>query len=431
MTDSESDPASDTTITTGSERDRGALDMWGRPGEDAVELPSVGTGRRSRRRQDRSRRRRRRTGVIVTVIILLASLAGTAALVVPRLLEENDDDVTTDVSTAESLAADIEPGPKALFLQIDPRNQLIAVTVAVASVDGGGGVVFAPRNTLTDVPGFGLDSLAEAYRLDGEDLVGLTIENLLGIELDHVAVLDERSWEQLTIDLGDLEFDNPREVEFDDGGIIRVSRPVGLTTLASDEVGAFLAEWSVDEPDLVRLLRHDVLWRAFLEEFAAVDRPVADPTASLTAFIDLLAAGDVDFRLLPVETLSGSGPGTVYALDRVEVDAMINELAPETILDAGQRIRVRLLNGVGTPGLSSVATEVLVPAGARVDLRDNAQTFDHEVTQIFYYRDDQIDEAERIRAALGLGEVLKDRNTIDVVDVTVLLGRDFVQEYVG
>lgn len=397
-----------------------------------IELPSVGSGRRSHRRQEKSRRQRRRTGITVAFFVILASLGGAAVILVPRLLDGGDDPVVTANDPGETLpVVDVEPGPKGLFLQIDRANRLVAVTIALAALDGGGGVVFAPTTTLTDVPNFGLETLGDAYRLGGADLVDLTMENLLGVSFDHVAVLDNRSWGQLAEGIEVIELDNPRAVEFDDDGIIRIARPAGPTALSPDEVGEFLAERSVGEPDLVRLLRHDVLWREFLSGFSGIDRAVSDPFTNLVGFVDLLAEGSVDYRLLPVETLSGSGPDTEYAVDRASVDDMMTELAPETLLTALTRVRVRLLNGVGTPGLAAVATELLVPAGARIDVRDNAQDFDYEVTQIIYYRDDQLPAAERLRDALGLGEVLKDRNTIDVVDVTVLLGADFVAEYVS
>jgi hypothetical protein len=92
---------------------------------------------------------------------------------------------------------------------------------------------------------------------------------------------------------------------------------------------------------------------------------------------------------------------------------------------------VQILNGVGLPGLAEPVTELLIPTGAVVQLTGNALEFDHDVTQVVYYHDEYLDAAHRIRDELGVGEVVKQREPIDVVDITVVVGADLASLVAG
>ena len=89
------------------------------------------------------------------------------------------------------------------------------------------------------------------------------------------------------------------------------------------------------------------------------------------------------------------------------------------------RIRVQVLNGTGAIGASPKVTERLVPVGARVLLSGNADSFAYAQTQIVFYDRSQQQAAERVRQALGTGRLVLSRQPLDVVDVTVVTGRDF------
>ncbi len=390
-------------------------------------LPSSGTGRRARRREDERLERRRRRGVALAGGVWVLSLVGLAMVIGPRLVEGSGDDPPAATVTSPTPERVTEVAPTAAVVQVD-GDELVGVSVAVLAPAGqpGGSLVLVPVGTWVDVPGLGLEPLRRAHELGGSDRVALSLENLLGVGLDQVVVLDARSWARRVEPVAPLVIDNPAAIERigDDGRVLTVW-PEGEVVLDADEVGAFLAASSYDEPDLDRLVRHGVVWRAWLEGLAGIEVAAGDERADLDAFLDRLAAGPLDVRLVPVETLTGTGRDTEYSLDRDGVDALVDEVLPGAASASAERVRVQLLNGAGAPGLAARATEVLVPAGARVDVRDNAQDFDHEVTQFVYYRDDQRAGALRLRNALGVGDVVKGLEPLDVIDVTVVLGRDF------
>jgi hypothetical protein len=55
----------------------------------------------------------------------------------------------------------------------------------------------------------------------------------------------------------------------------------------------------------------------------------------------------------------------------------------------------------------------------------NAKSFSYRQTQIVFYRPDQQVAAARVQRALGVGKLVRSRQPLDVVDVTVVVGSDF------
>lgn len=390
-----------------------------------VVLPTIGTGRRRARRQAEERRRRSRLVAGVAGAILVASLVGVAVL----LLDRRDGGQLPEAAPDEEVAEVVEPAAKALLISVDEAGDLVAVTgLFLRSDRPGGAVLMIPVATYVDIPGFGFEPLAQARDVGGDDLVQLTLENLLGVGFDLVRVVDPRSWERLLADDDPIVVDNPADVAVaSEDGAVRVRYPEGFVELSASEASAYLVATGFEEPELDRLARrHTAFWRAWLPLLAERDVGPGEVTRDLPPFLEQLAGGEVDVRLLPVEELFEQSSSTIYRVVGEDLDELMPEIAPETAGVAGSRVRVQLLNGVGTPGLAGRVSEILVPAGIRVDLRDNARTFDYDETRILYYRDEDLAAAEQVREALGVGEIVRDPNIIDVVDVTVIMGRDLV-----
>jgi LCP family protein required for cell wall assembly len=68
-----------------------------------------------------------------------------------------------------------------------------------------------PRDVLAAIPGFDNDKINAAYRFGGAPLMVETVEQMLGIELNHVAIVDFAGFRDLIDSLGgiDIELDKP------------------------------------------------------------------------------------------------------------------------------------------------------------------------------------------------------------------------------
>ena len=59
-----------------------------------------------------------------------------------------------------------------------------------------------PRDTIVEIPGYGLNKINAAYAYGGEALATRTLESLVGVRMDHAAKIDFEGFTGLTTELG-------------------------------------------------------------------------------------------------------------------------------------------------------------------------------------------------------------------------------------
>jgi polyisoprenyl-teichoic acid--peptidoglycan teichoic acid transferase len=390
-----------------------------------VALPEAGDGSRRRDRPPPRRRRRLPGGrTLLAVIALVVAVAAIVAVVVAMTgsLGGGGSSATPPTTAPPGRLA----GETLLLLQRDGGGTLSSATLLVVGPSGtGGDLVYVPPGTLVEVPSLGLVSLRDAGRDGGPDLVRQALENVLGQAVDAMAVLGPAELTAAVEPAGVLtvELATPVEVQGADGRV-EVLFGGGEIAVAPDEVPRLLE--TPGTTDLDRLVRHQAFWEGWLTQ-VSVGGEVPDDEA-LGPIVDALAGGERTHRLLPVQAVAAEGD--LYQVDREQLAVLVAEVLPDAT-PVGERIRVQVLNGTGTPGLAQQVAPLLVPAGATVTLTNNADRFDYEVTQVVFYTDEGEGAARRVRDALGVGEVVRSRTPLGVVDVTVVVGADFLSRAPG
>jgi LCP family protein required for cell wall assembly len=93
-----------------------------------------------------------------------------------------------------------------------------------------------PRDVLAAIPGFGNDKINAAYRFGGAKLTVETVEQMLGIELNHVAIVDFAGFRDLIDSLGgiDIELDKPVCNEIS-GGTFKIDFDAGEVHLNGEK----------------------------------------------------------------------------------------------------------------------------------------------------------------------------------------------------
>ena len=108
-----------------------------------------------------------------------------------------------------------------------------------------------PRDTLAAIPEFGNDKINAAYRFGGAPLMVETVEQLLGIELNHVAIVDFAGFRDLIDSLGgiDIELDRPVCNEIS-GGTFKINFDEGEVNLNGEKALALArtADLDLGEP---------------------------------------------------------------------------------------------------------------------------------------------------------------------------------------
>lgn len=404
-------------------------------------LPTrVDPGARADRRRRRSMRRR----------IAAAAAIGVPLLVVAILL-------LTQVGSSKSPAAAPRPvgnsleGGQVTYLLIGTRNGDVsgqADWISVMAIDRAGQsplTMFIPTGTLTEIPGYGYDSAGKAMALGRVPLQEITIENMLGIQIDHTIVVSDPIVSRIVDRAGGVDLTVKGRLLAPQGAdrLVPVFQP-GRQHLDGRKAVRFLQYQGANEDELARFARAQTFWEALYGRFAGTDAarlgsivsglgsqlvtdaPPADVGAFFAAFAGAGGAAR-SYVSLPVEPVGGGGADDAYRVKQDELEARIASsfAASRPTAAPGAGVRLQILNGNGEPEIGLTVASILVPAGFRIADTGNASSFGFRRTRIVIYREADLPIAQRIRALLKLGQIEIGRTRQTIVDVTIVVGRDF------
>ena len=394
---------------------------------NAIPLPEV-TRRSESRRRRAERRRERRLQLLRYAGIGLAGLLVATLLV--KLWPSGGGDEAGDKEDAANSAAAANALPPILLAHQDGAGNASSLTLLVPGVrNRGGALVLIPPGTMTEVASLGLEPVGKSLGLGGAQRLDATVENLLGVTIGEVLVLDDSLLIALVKPAGALTVRVPERVEtVDEQGKVTILYEPGSHRIQPQDVPGFLSAKGQGN-DLSRLARHQAFWEAWLHQVRQQKQAAPSQPPGLNKVLLALAAGeqdDVVTRVLPVQAL-GATPddGELYQVDDAAVRELVGALFPGQKPGASVRPRLQILNGTGAVGLAQQVADRVLSLGVEVKLTGNAGRLDYQETQIVFYRRGDEAVAERVQKALGVGRLVFSRNPLDVVDVTVIVGRDF------
>lgn len=355
--------------------------------------------------------------------MVVALLLGPVASLVRERARKESAGAAQPQATAQPPAPAVPP---VLLVHQDGMGRASSLTVVVPAAGGkGGSLLLIPPGTMTEVVSLGLEPVRQSLETGGPQRVQATVENLLGATLAGVVVVDDAAVATMVGPAGPLQVRVPERVEqLGPGGRVEVLYEAGPTTLAPASVGRFLSAKG-RESDLSRLTRHQAFWEAWLVRLREQPSAVPSRSPELSAALGALAAGAVETRLIPVEAFGAGEGGELYKVRGDELARLVSSVFPSAARQGlAERPRVQVLNGTGALELAD-AVRAKLGAGFDVRLTGNAAHFDYERTEIIFYERDQEAVADRLRQALGVGTLVLSRRPLDVVDVTVIVGKDF------
>lgn len=422
-------------------------DPWERVDTDELELPGRRGAppgpRRAALRRRRKLRRRRALGWTFVVLLIAAAAAGGAAWWVGR-----DDAPSRDDRPSSAVPAPGRDAVSSVLLFGSERPGARASFLTLLSVDdeqGRGAIVYIPAATAVEVPGRGLQGVGDALGSGGAPLLQVAAENLLGVEIDAYLHLTAEDAEVLLASLGPLEVDIPSDVRVVAGKEqARVMFTSGAHRLSGSMLTELLFTVGLDGDQVELGARHLALWDGLFDTFhddpeslreqvrgAARGLARADASAvQIAALFEALA--DVEpsrlrLAILPVRQVSVGG-SELYAADQEEILAFLTETLGGGVR-AADLATVQILNGNGVPGIGQEAAERLVGEGFRVALTGNASRLDYRTTRIVAYgdSDETVELARRVRRLLGVGRVQVSAQEQGSVDLTIVVGKDFLR----
>lgn len=238
--------------------------------------------------EPRSRRRRRtwprRLAVSVLVLALLVVIGlGAYAWLLSDRVDDNltredligsgvvdgkqvDPDRTT---TGEQLVSG--RGTNYLLIGSDARpgeTSSRADVIQLVHVDEGGGAVWMvhfPRDLYVDIPGHGKDKINAAYAFGESPLLVRTVQDLVGVKIDHVAKTDFEGFKQLTDAVGGVRVYATEASSETGNGNTTITE--GYNDLDGEQALGFVRErYQLSEGDISRGERQQAWLRAIMDK---------------------------------------------------------------------------------------------------------------------------------------------------------------------
>ena len=397
--------------------------------------PSTGR-RRSAGRSRRAGRATPRWQKIAFGLLIVALVGAIPVLSVAgyRLVTQSTDGTYTTnrmEPTDPGYEELVEPTPTSLIIQTDREGAPVGLTFVALGPEAGGSVIFVPLDTEVAVRAYGVDRLRTVYAhfadrpAVGREQLANQVGRLLNVAIDEVIEIDDRSWAQLVEPVGAFTVANPDPVATDDHDFA-----AGEIEVGPDEIGPYLAASAAGESDLSRLVRHGVLWRAWLgaHRDAGDDLDLPASSGALGELASRLAAGQVDMVTLPVRESDAAEEPNLFVSDSAAVVDLVAAAVPAPLAPVpGSRANVRILNGVDASPVPPELVHAIVRAQGSVTVVGNAVTFGQSETTLIYNDPAHEEFVDAIVDALGVDVVPRlDLEAPDTVDITVVLGRDAV-----
>jgi anionic cell wall polymer biosynthesis LytR-Cps2A-Psr (LCP) family protein len=414
------------------------------PDDDRYRFIRRGPGSREQRLRESKRHKRRRTLFSAFLAwLLVGALVSAYIYFDPFAGADRDRGGTDPLAVAPAQEAWLIIGT----LERNATGPADWLAVLAWDFDAEKGIyLYIPRSTLVEIPGFGRQVVSDARALSGEPLQISAVSNLLGVQFDHFLRISDQGIRALFDEADGVTIDVPTRVtRTGEDGRIQTVFATGEQPLNGQRAADYLAYVDASGDELTRSIRHSLVWEGLFEKFRAAnpaglgqlfsdstDLFVTDADAGEVAgfFGKLASSSDFAFETLPVEAVGIDAGAQLYRTDTRTVERLVaSALAGVRPLSAGEPgRRVQVLNGNGVPGIGEQVAAVLVPEGFRIVLNANAKRFNYQTTEIVVYSDAEsaLEIGREVRAALGVGRIVVSRQQQSLVDVTIVIGKDFL-----
>ncbi len=360
------------------------------------EDPQAPRPRASRLRRHRHVRRRRSIELLVAVIVVMLGVGYAYT----QISDEDRAGAADDGSPSPTQKA---PSLLAIGVTGAPKP-LLAVIGTAGSPPAAMGF---PQGLTLEVPGAGELSTRQVAALPGPGLQ-VALSNVVGAWAEHYALIDLEHLAPLIDRAGGLRVQLPDPVTIDDA----VLGP-GAVTMTGAQVAAFLGAEGQNT-----YTRWEIVLTALLRTpptFEAGDLTDTDDLAGVQATFDGAQGGRLE--TLPVKVAAA----TIRVPDYEELDVLM----ADRFGVKRTPVPVIVQNAVGAAGIGEEVGRLLIPRGFRVTLSQNAVEFGDKLTQIIALGEDHLNEARRVRAALGVGRIAVSQVASGIGDVQIVVGKDF------
>ena len=379
-----------------------------------------------------SARRRRRTwlmlGATVAVVLVAIALMVTGTDAIRQYTAAKRADAGLPVEAVPAT-------PTAMFATVDDANELTSVTMFVLDPAlSGGSIVSVPVNVDAN-QGVGDErlTLRDAYAADGATGLVQAVESALSVSVDYFAVDDPTKAAGVLLPAGTVDVDLPSNVVGHSGGSAATVFDAGQRSLDAAQAVQVLTATSSTVPESGRSPNVEALWEGVAKSIGAGVTPSAPLAPTVSSFEDVAArlfSGAVGARGLPVTSFEPGVAGVegkdVALLDRAEELMVFASIAPGSMSRPADGLAVRIVAPPGSEARVKDAIAILLYSGhniASVDLTGTPR----DRTEVFVYDETSKSTIDDLKDYLGDFTYGTPDDQPDGVEVTILLGDDFLK----
>ncbi|MBD2178531.1 LCP family protein [Pseudanabaena sp. FACHB-1998] len=330
-----------------------------------------------------------------------------------------------------------------LLIRFDPASQKVSV-------------LSIPRDSRVNIQGVGTTKINFANYAGGASLSAQTVSQLVGdIPIDRYIRFNVNGFGKLVDALGGVDVYVPKKMKYqDDSQHLYINLNAGQQKLNGSKAIQYMRYRHDDLGDIGRVQRQQAFFRAFIDqklkpesitkfsEILAIVKDNIDTNLSVEEVLALAGyTSKIDRKNIQMHMAPGrfSNPGefdnlSYWILDnRLLAKIMSQSFGVLKKADASstdsspQSLRVAIQDSLSQPEGTKKATTTLSKAGySQVFPASDRWTKSLPKTQIIAQNGDR-ETAEKVREALGIGEVLVESTGDLESDVTVRVGKDWLQ----
>lgn len=208
-------------------------------------------------------------------IFVLAAIAGVFFAESSLLDKRSDTQQKEELLTAKDKATIMIMGVDERADDVGRSDTLMVATIDPAKKETA--LLSIPRDTRVAIPRNGYDKINAAYAYGGEKLTQRTVEDFLGIRIDHYIIVNIHAFQKIVDAIGGIDIDVEKRMYYedpwdDDGGLIIDLRP-GMQHMDGKTAVTYV-RYRDEEGDIGRVKRQQKFMRACMD---AVTTPAILP----------------------------------------------------------------------------------------------------------------------------------------------------------
>lgn len=326
-----------------------------------------------------------------------------------------------------------------LMVRFDPETRKLAV-------------LSVPRDTRTDVPGYGVMKINAANSLGGPALSARSVSSLLGgVGIDRYIRINVQGIEKLVDALGGVTVYIPKDMKYqDDSQHLYINLKAGKRHLNGVQTLQLLRFRYDENGDIGRIQRQQMVMRALMEQ--AINPAVlprlpkilsviqshidtnltVEELVALVGFAAQIKRSEVKMLMVPGDfSVAGEYDASYWLPDSRQIQAMMAQYfafgyGSLPVTDPGY-LRIFIQDATRRADAPDSMLRALNRSGYGNVSIDDPWAEPLQVTRIVAQQGD-VESAEAIRRALGIGEVRVETTGNLRSDITIQVGRDWLQK---